>query len=241
MTSDNPSSEDRRPLRLGVLLSGGGTTMLNIAEHIRRGELAAEIAIVISSRPDAKGVERAEAAMARAHAAKGEAEEILEAAKAEGEAVTAAKDEAVGVAEEVRQQIANANAAKAAAQKAAQAAKAEAEKLQAAVAQAQKALQAAKAEAEKALAARSAAEKAMQAAKGDAEKALAAKQSAEKAVMTVKDEGAGFDFSRIPDPTHRDNMEKPNGRGVFLIKQLMNRVEFFNGGSGIKMIKFLES
>ncbi len=61
-----------------------------------------------------------------------------------------------------------------------------------------------------------------------------------KLVMKVKDEGGGFDFSKIPDPTHQDNKEKPNGRGVFLIKQLMNDVEFFDGGSGIKMIKFLD-
>jgi len=62
----------------------------------------------------------------------------------------------------------------------------------------------------------------------------------EKLIMKVKDEGRGFDFSKVPDPTHRDNKEKPNGRGVFLIKQLMNEVEFFDGGSGIKMTKFLD-
>lgn len=62
----------------------------------------------------------------------------------------------------------------------------------------------------------------------------------ERLVMSVKDEGGGFDFSKIPDPTQQDNKEKPSGRGVFLIKQLMNEVEFFDGGSGIKMIKFLE-
>jgi len=61
----------------------------------------------------------------------------------------------------------------------------------------------------------------------------------ERLVMKVKDEGGGFDFSKIPDPTHQDNKEKPNGRGVFLIKQLMSEVEFFDGGSGIRMIKIL--
>jgi len=62
----------------------------------------------------------------------------------------------------------------------------------------------------------------------------------DRLVMKVKDEGAGFDFSKVPDPTHQDNKEKPNGRGVFLIKQLMSEVTFFDGGSGIKMIKFLD-
>ena len=50
-----------RPLRLGALISGGGRTLLNLADAIAAGALAAEIAIVIASRPDAPGVERARA------------------------------------------------------------------------------------------------------------------------------------------------------------------------------------
>jgi len=46
-------------LRLVVLLSGGGRTMVNLAEAIAAGELDAEIALVLSSRKDAKGIERA--------------------------------------------------------------------------------------------------------------------------------------------------------------------------------------
>lgn len=49
-------------IRLGVLISGGGTTLSNILDHIRRGQLNAAVAVVISSRPDAAGVERAKAA-----------------------------------------------------------------------------------------------------------------------------------------------------------------------------------
>ena len=48
-------------LRLGVLISGGGRTLLNINELIRAGELPCEVAVVIASR-DCKGVERARAA-----------------------------------------------------------------------------------------------------------------------------------------------------------------------------------
>lgn len=51
-----------RPLRLVVLLSGGGRTMLNLLEAIRAGRLAAQITLVISSRRDAAGIERARAA-----------------------------------------------------------------------------------------------------------------------------------------------------------------------------------
>ena len=48
-----------KKIRLGVLLSGGGRTMVNIAECIDRGELDAEIVAVISSRSTVAGVERA--------------------------------------------------------------------------------------------------------------------------------------------------------------------------------------
>jgi len=58
--NDQPGSS-RGPLRLGVLLSGGGRTLLNLLDAIRAGELDAEVAVVIASRP-CKGVERAEAA-----------------------------------------------------------------------------------------------------------------------------------------------------------------------------------
>ena len=53
-------------------------------------------------------------------------------------------------------------------------------------------------------------------------------------VFDVKDEGIGFDFENIPDPTLPENIEKLNGRGVFLIKNLADEVEFLNNGSEIK-------
>ncbi len=62
--SPRPAAAERgvaspKRLRLGVLISGGGRTMLNILECIRRGELNAEIAVVISSLSTVAGVERA--------------------------------------------------------------------------------------------------------------------------------------------------------------------------------------
>jgi phosphoribosylglycinamide formyltransferase-1 len=53
---------DKKPVRLGVLISGGGTTLINILEHIRQGKLNAEVAVVISSRSKVAGVERAKTA-----------------------------------------------------------------------------------------------------------------------------------------------------------------------------------
>ena len=49
-----------RPLRLGVLISGGGRTLINIQELIQAGKLNAEVAVVIASKPCA-GIARAQA------------------------------------------------------------------------------------------------------------------------------------------------------------------------------------
>jgi len=53
------TSEGGRPIRLAVLISGGGRSMLNLADRIERGELNARIELVVSSRKKAAGVERA--------------------------------------------------------------------------------------------------------------------------------------------------------------------------------------
>ncbi len=52
-------------------------------------------------------------------------------------------------------------------------------------------------------------------------------------IFSVKDEGVGFDFTSIPDPTLPENIEKEDGRGVFLIKNLADSIEFKNNGSEI--------
>lgn len=52
----------KRPIRLGVLISGGGTTLINILEYIKQGRLNTEVAVVISSRSAVAGVERAKSA-----------------------------------------------------------------------------------------------------------------------------------------------------------------------------------
>lgn len=52
----------RRPLRIAVLISGGGTTLRNLLEKIAAGELDAQILRVVSSNPQAGGLKFAEAA-----------------------------------------------------------------------------------------------------------------------------------------------------------------------------------
>ena len=51
-----------KAIRLGVLISGGGTTLINILECINRGELNAKVSVVISSRSTVGGVEKAKKA-----------------------------------------------------------------------------------------------------------------------------------------------------------------------------------
>lgn len=51
----------------------------------------------------------------------------------------------------------------------------------------------------------------------------------------VKDEGEGFDHLSIPDPTDPENLEKPNGRGVFLMQNLADNVEFLENGRIVKL------
>jgi len=53
--------------------------------------------------------------------------------------------------------------------------------------------------------------------------------------FTIEDEGAGFDFDNLPDPTDPKNIEKPHGRGVFLMKNLCDKIDFFDGGSKVKI------
>ena len=53
------ATQNQKPIRLGVLISGGGTTLLNILEYIKQSRLNAEVALVISSRSTVAGVERA--------------------------------------------------------------------------------------------------------------------------------------------------------------------------------------
>ncbi len=49
-------------------------------------------------------------------------------------------------------------------------------------------------------------------------------------IFTIEDEGEGFDHTTIPDPTLPENIEKIEGRGVFLTKILADQVEYLDGG-----------
>ena len=61
----------------------------------------------------------------------------------------------------------------------------------------------------------------------------------DKILLTVKDEGPGFDYHSIPDPTAPENIENMSGRGVFLMSKLSDKIEFENNGSFVQMTFFL--
>lgn len=56
----------------------------------------------------------------------------------------------------------------------------------------------------------------------------------------VEDEGAGFDYENLPDPTAPENINKPGGRGIFLMKHLADEVVFSNNGSMVELIFYIE-
>lgn len=51
----------------------------------------------------------------------------------------------------------------------------------------------------------------------------------------IEDEGPGFDYENLPDPTDPKNIEKPHGRGVFLMRNLADEIDFENDGAIVKM------
>ncbi len=59
------------------------------------------------------------------------------------------------------------------------------------------------------------------------------KSSPEHVSFIIKDEGPGFNFNTLPDPTNPDNIDKPNGRGVFLMRNLADKVSFEDNGATV--------
>jgi serine/threonine-protein kinase RsbW len=51
----------------------------------------------------------------------------------------------------------------------------------------------------------------------------------------VQDEGSGFDFHQLPDPTLPENISRPGGRGIFLMKHLSDEVDFKENGKVVEL------
>ncbi len=65
----------------------------------------------------------------------------------------------------------------------------------------------------------------------------------EKSIIrfVVKDEGKGFDYQNLPDPTLPENLHKPSGRGIFLMKHLADEVSFKEGGRIVELVFYINS
>jgi serine/threonine-protein kinase RsbW len=64
--------------------------------------------------------------------------------------------------------------------------------------------------------------------------------SQEEARITITDEGPGFDPEEVPDPTDDENLEKPGGRGIMLMRAFMSEVEFAQNGNQVLLVKIRE-
>jgi len=56
--------------------------------------------------------------------------------------------------------------------------------------------------------------------------------------IIVRDEGQGFDIGEVPDPTAPENISSSHGRGIYLMRTLMDEVHFEGGGTVVYMRKF---
>jgi serine/threonine-protein kinase RsbW len=66
---------------------------------------------------------------------------------------------------------------------------------------------------------------------------ITAELTPQEASFTVEDEGEGFDITQIPDPCDPANLFRASGRGVLLIYNIMDEVEYNAQGNRVKMVK----
>lgn len=66
---------------------------------------------------------------------------------------------------------------------------------------------------------------------------LTAAFTAEEATILIQDEGPGFDPEDVPDPTDPENLVKPYGRGLLLMRTFMDDVRYNDAGNEVTMVK----
>ncbi len=64
---------------------------------------------------------------------------------------------------------------------------------------------------------------------------------ARQAVIIVTDQGPGFDPEGVPDPTDDENIQRPCGRGIMLMRAYMTEVAYNAAGNQVRMVKVNES
>jgi len=58
--------------------------------------------------------------------------------------------------------------------------------------------------------------------------------------FVIEDEGEGFDYNNLPDPTAPENIDKPSGRGIFLMKHLSDEVHFKECGKVVELYFYVD-
>lgn len=57
----------------------------------------------------------------------------------------------------------------------------------------------------------------------------------QKLSIKIDDEGNGFDYKNVPDPTAPENIENVNGRGIFLMEKLSDKIQFTRNGATVEL------
>jgi serine/threonine-protein kinase RsbW len=65
--------------------------------------------------------------------------------------------------------------------------------------------------------------------------------TAERFDIRITDEGPGFDPEDVPDPTAPENLERPCGRGLLLMRHYMNHIEYVSPGNVVLMSKWSQN
>jgi serine/threonine-protein kinase RsbW len=78
---------------------------------------------------------------------------------------------------------------------------------------------------------------------GDKSKNVSLSLSLDESLLkfVIKDEGTGFNYENLPDPTAPENIEKIGGRGIFLMKHLSDEVEFKEKGRVVELSFYMNA
>ena len=69
---------------------------------------------------------------------------------------------------------------------------------------------------------------------------IAYQVTAERFIIRITDEGDGFDPADVPDPTAVENLERPCGRGLMLMRHYMTEVDYNKSGNSVQMSKIFK-
>lgn len=58
-----------------------------------------------------------------------------------------------------------------------------------------------------------------------------------RVVIEIEDEGEGFDPGEVPDPTADENLERPCGRGIHLMRAFMTSIDYLDRGNRVVLVK----